>query len=142
MTCELCGGTENVFLDNYITCTSCGNQMTYQPKYVHGYSRPFQHRRQQYYSRIKRFAQKLRDIKSDIIGYNTEDILSTYSLIEFAWNMCSNRTRKYFFSQKVVLFFILELLGIQLVVPVLKNKDRTDHQLGRMRELVDSSKFL
>ena len=38
--------------------------------------------------------------------------------------------------KKVVLFFILAALEIDLEVPVLKNKERTDEQLARMDEIL------
>ena len=83
----------------------------------------------------KRFAKTLKSMKSEIIGRNTEAILNVYSSLEFSWNVSQEKTRKYFFSQKVILFFILDKLNIKLEVPVLKNKDRTEQQLGRMQEL-------
>jgi len=108
----------------------------YKPTYIQGYATPYLPTRKQYYSRIKRFAKKLLDMKSDIIGDNTERILLFYGLLEFAWNVSNKRTRKYFFSQKVVLFFILKALQISLEVPVLKNKERTEQQLNRMDEIL------
>ena len=75
-------------------------------------------------------------MKSDVIGNWTEDILCLYSAIEFKFNMKQNKERKYFYSQKVVLFFILARLGINLIVPVLKNPDRTEIQVRSMEELL------
>jgi len=72
----------------------------------------------------------------DVIGENTELILQVYGLLEFCWNMSQNKKRKYFFSQKVVLFFILGFIGVDLKVPVLKNQLRTQQQLERMAEIL------
>ena len=66
----------------------------------------------------------------------TENILLLYGKLEFGWNVSAEKTRKYFFSQKVVLFFILKILEIDLEVPVLKNKDRTEEQLRRMCDIL------
>ena len=92
--------------------------------------------RRQYYSRAKRFMKVLKGMRSDIIGANFEHILQTYSYIEFLWNMKPDKIRKYFFSQKVVLWFILQRLEIKLDVPVLKNKDRTLEQVTSMEALL------
>ena len=135
MTCPSCESTDKVVANNYVTCTSCGLMYEYEPTYVQGYSTPYQHMRKQYYSRIKRFKKKLLDMKSDLIGEHTENILQMYGVLEFSWNICREKTRKYFFSQKVVLFFILKILSINLSVPVLKNKGRTDQQLKRMCDI-------
>ena len=137
MTCP-CGSTSTVLADNYNTCTSCGLMFEYEPKYVQGYSTPYQHVRKQYYSRIKRFRKKLLDMKSDLIGENTEPILQLYGVLEFGWNISKDKKRKYFFSQKVVLYFLLKVLKINLAVPVLKNKDRTEEQLKRMCYIFES----
>ena len=136
MTCTDCGATENITENNYVTCTKCGLMFEYKPKYIQGYATPRLPSRKQYYSRIKRFAKKLLDMRCNVIGNNTERILLFYGLLEFAWNVSTKRTRKYFFSQKVVLFFILKALEISLEVPVLKNKERTEEQLLRMDEIL------
>ena len=142
MTCSECGSTENIIENNYLTCTNCGLMFEYKPKYIQGYATPRLPNRKQYYSRIKRFAKKLLEMESDVIGDNTERILLFYGLLEFAWNVCDKRTRKYFFSQKVVLFFILAALKIDLSVPVLKNKERTEEQLARMAEILKTPGLL
>ncbi len=108
----------------------------YEPKYVQGYSSMQQRHRKQYYSRIKRFAKKLKEMKNDVIGKHTYDILTAYGLLEFGWNMTPRTKRKYFYSQKVVLFFILKNLEIDVEVPVLKNKDRTLEQIDAMKKIV------
>ena len=132
-----CGSTDSVVIENYLTCLDCGNMMKYEPKWVMSYACPQFFYRKCYYSRIKRFQKKLLEMKSNVIGDWTEDILCLYSAIEFKFNMKRNKERKYFFSQKVVLFFILAKLGIDLIVPVLKNPDRTETQLKSMAELLE-----
>ena len=47
-----------------------------------------------------------------------------------------DKKRKYFYSQKVILWFILKRLGIDIEVPVLKNKERTKEQVLSMNELL------
>ena len=131
-----CGCTDSIVVDNYDTCLGCGNMMKYKPKWVTTYACPQFFYRKCYYSRIKRFQKKLLEMKSDVIGEWTEEILSVYSAIEFKFNMNPNKERKYFYSQKVVLFFIIARLGIDLSVPVLKNPDRTKTQLKSMTELL------
>ena len=138
MTCRECGGTHFVRADNYNTCTTCGVQAEYNCKYYNSYANGnvMSLFRRQYYSRAKRFMKVLKGMRSDIIGANFEHILQTYSYIEFLWNMKPDKTRKYFFSQKVVLWFILQRLEIKLDVPVLKNKDRTLEQVTSMEALL------
>jgi len=75
-------------------------------------------------------------MKSDIIASRFECILQMYSLLEFLWNMKADKTRKYFFSQKMVLWFILKKLDIPLTVPVLKNKERGADQILSMENLI------
>ena len=74
-------------------------------------------------------------MKSELIGKHSEDILCMYGRLEFAWNCLREKKRKYFFSQKVVMYFILKILGIDLTVPLLKNADRTKEQLQSMCKL-------
>ncbi len=136
MTCPNCSATHSLVIQNYRTCTSCGTMFEYEPKYVQGYSSMQQRHRKQYYSRIKRFAKKLKEMKNDVIGKHTYDILTAYGLLEFGWNMTPRTKRKYFYSQKVVLFFILKNLEIDVEVPVLKNKDRTLEQIDAMKKIV------
>jgi len=75
-------------------------------------------------------------MKSDIIATSFECILQMYSTLEFLWNMKVEKTRKYFFSQKMVLWFILKRLDIPLSVPVLKNKERGSEQIESMENLI------
>ena len=136
MTCRECLGTNFVRADNYNTCTSCGVQAEYNCKYYTSYATPMSLFRRQYYSRAKRFVKVLKGMRSEIIGANFEHIMQTYSYIEFLWNMKLDKKRKYFFSQKVILWFILQRLGVGLDVPVLKNKERTLEQVTSMNDLL------
>ena len=65
-----------------------------------------------------------------------ECILNLYGFLEFMWNNKVGKQRKYFFATKVMLFFILERLGVQKDVPLLKNQDRNDKQLQALGELL------
>ena len=135
MSCS-CGSTESLVIENYMTCTTCGLCSEYMPTYVQSYNNPRVHYRKCYYSRIKRFQKKMREMKSELIGKYSEDILLMYGRLEFAWNCLINKKRKYFFSQKVVMYFILKVLEIDIVVPQLKNKERTREQIESMCKLL------
>ena len=74
-------------------------------------------------------------MKSELIGEYSEEILCLYGRLEFLWNCSTEKKRKYFFSQKVVMYFILKILGIDLTVPLLKIADRTKEQLQSMCKL-------
>ena len=134
--CTDCGENDFVLENNWRTCIHCGLENQYQPKYYVSYALPRHEHRRQYYSRAKRFTKVLRYMKSELIAEYFEPILELYSLIEFLWNINPNKNRKYFFSQKVMLWFILDRLGIPLHVPVLKNEDRSIEQIKRIRKLV------
>ena len=134
MSCS-CENSNSVVFENYLTCTSCGLCSEYRPTYVMSYNNPRVHYRKCYYSRIKRFQKKMREMKSELIGKYSEEILCLYGRLEFAWNCSREKKRKYFFSQKVVMYFILKILGIDLTVPLLKNADRTKEQLQSMCKL-------
>ena len=134
--CTDCSGTDFAVIENWNTCLSCGLQAAYAPKYYTSYALPRAEFRRQYYSRAKRFTKVLRNMKSEVIASMFECILQMYSLLEFRWNMKVNKTRKYFFSQKMVLWFILKRLDIPLIVPVLKNKDRGELQIDAMDKLI------
>ena len=47
-----------------------------------------------------------------------------------------DKERKYFFSQKMVLWFILKTLDIPLSVPVLKNHDRGTKQIQAIEKML------
>ena len=134
--CTECDGTDFAVIENWNTCLSCGLQGVYRPKYYTSYALPRMEFRRQYYSRAKRFTKVLRNMKSEVIASVFESILQMYSLLEFRWNMKVNKTRKYFFSQKMVLWFILNRIGIPLIVPVLKNKQRGELQIEAMDQLI------
>ena len=140
MSCS-CGGTQNVVVENYRTCISCGLCSEYCPTYVMSYNNPRTYYRKCYYSRIKRFQKKLREMRSDLISEHAEDILLLYGRLEFAWNNMFTKKRKYFFSQKVVMYFLLKILEIDIAVPLLKNKDRTKEQLESMVKLLPENVF-
>ena len=133
-----CGESQFVVVNNYQTCVNCGRENEYCPKYYVSYAMPRQEYRRQYYSRAKRFTKVLWRMKSDIIGKYFEHILEMYSLIEFLWNMKHDKDRKYFFSQKVILWYILKYFEIPIEVPLLKNKERSQKQLKTITELVEN----
>ena len=134
--CTECNGTDFAVIENWNTCLSCGLQGRYTPRYYTSYALPMAEFRRQYYSRAKRFTKVLKNMKSEVIASWFENIMQMYSRLEFRWNMKVDKIRKYFFSQKMVLWFILERLGIQLSVPVLKNKERGALQIHSMEKLI------
>ena len=103
MSCLGCKGTKFVKAENYNTCISCGRQAEYNPTYYTSYAMPVPNFRRQYYSRARRFIKVLKGMKSEMVAEHFEDILQTYSFIEFLWNMKADKKRKYFYSQKVIL---------------------------------------
>ena len=131
-----CGSTDFVVENNWETCIRCGLENNYEPKFFTSYALPRHVYRRQYYSRAKRFTKVLLDMENELIAKSFEDILELYSLIEFHWINHRNKTRKYFYSQRVVLWFILQKLNIPINVPVLKNKERSLDQIGSILEVL------
>ena len=136
MSCDNCGGTHLVQIDAYLVCTVCGLEKE-NAVYVAGYSNPMLHKRMQYYSRLKRFRKTVMELRCDKLGRAMDDILDLYAFLEFMWNNSRERTRKYFFATKVMLYFIVGRLGIEKEVPLLKNKDRNKRQLAALERLLE-----
>ena len=75
-----------------------------------------------------------------LLGESMEDILHAYSTIEFLWaTFPPNSNRKYFFSRKIVLFFIVNKLNLDVIVPVLKDEYRTKIQLENLKQLIEKA---
>ena len=140
MSCDYCGGTSLVQIDAFRVCTACGSEKK-NPVYISGYGNPMTHKRLQYYSRIKRFRKTIVEMRSELLGKAMEPILNLYAFLEFMWNNKHDKTRKYFFATKVMLFFCLQQLGIDKVVPLLKNKDRNVKQLLALEALMQSNQM-
>ena len=77
-------------------------------------------------------------MKSEILGAAMEQILDLYSNIEFFWSS-QKENRKYFFSRKVILFFIVHALELEVDVPVLKDEERTETQLKSIETVFEVS---
>ena len=137
MTCPECESDNMRVLDNWLTCIDCGtvDNNEYRPTWVHSYNCPQLPRRRQYYSRCKRFLQYVREMKSDVLGNAMEAILTLYSSVEFFW-LLRVTERKYFFSRKVILAYIVKRLGLGISVPVLKDVERTTEQMKAIAALV------
>ena len=135
MSC-ICGSEKFVIANNFRTCTACGLENSYAPKYYVSYSQPCHEFRRQYYSRAKRFTKVLLDMKSDLIATDFENILQLYALVEFHWINDTTKKRKYFFSQKIILWYILKQLGIPLDVPMLKNRQRSREQIQSIAKIL------
>jgi hypothetical protein len=109
----------------------------HRPTYVASYSCPQVPRRRQYYSRCKRFKKYVQFFGFEALFSNMENILCAYSTIEFLWStMKRENDRKYFFSRKVVLFFIVDNLELGVEVPVLKDAERTEKQLHSLLNII------
>lgn len=135
--CTACDSDRCVNVDNYLTCTKCGLMFEHCPKYVISYNCPQVPRRRQYYSRCKRFKKYVQCFRQDVLFKQMEDILYAYSTIEFLWSTLKRKDgRKYFFSRKVVLFFIVDNLELGVEVPVLKDAERTEKQLTSLKKIV------
>ena len=65
-----------------------------------------------------------------------ENILELYALVEFHWINDNAKKRKYFFSQKIILWYILKQLGIPLEVPMLKNRQRSREQIQSIAKIL------
>ena len=127
MPCE-CGSTNFAVIDNYNTCLECGTCAEYAPVMTFSYNHPYSHRPRAYYNRVKRFKQYVFAQKETILFDFINEILDLYNYVEFFWGVCKG-TRKYFFSRKVMLFFIVERLGLGIQVPLLKDQERNAAQL-------------
>ena len=139
MPCPSCYSKECVHVDNHVTCTSCGLMYEHKPQYVQSYTdinSPY--RRKTYYNRIKRFAKKLKESQYTEIHRATEKLLRLYGILEFGWGIFHNGTRKYFFSQKVVLYCLARLSNLDLDLPLLKNANRSDVQLRAIAGIFES----
>ena len=136
-TCPDCNCSRCLEIDGYLTCTQCGLMFEHRPKYVVSYNCPQVPRRRQYYSRCKRFKKYVMFFGYPELGSAMEDVLHAYSTIEFLWaTFPRDDSRKYFFSRKVVLFFIVDQLELGVEVPVLKDEERTKNQLEKLEQLL------
>jgi hypothetical protein len=135
--CTACDSQKCINIDNFLTCTQCGLMFEHRPTYVTSYNCPQVPRRRQYYSRCKRFKKYVQVFGFEPLFSNMENILYAYSTIEFLWStMKRDDGRKYFFSRKVVLFFIVENLQLGVEVPVLKDEERTEKQLKSLHSIL------
>ena len=138
LICE-CGSKDFFVIDNYNTCLGCGMCHEYAPVMTFSYNHPYNTRPRAYYCRVKRFKQYVKDQKNNILSGCIDEILDLYNYIEFFWGV-SERNRRYFFSRKVMLFFIVTRLGLNIKTPLLKDKERTVEQLASIEKLVARGK--
>jgi len=137
--CEYCEGNKFFVIDNYDTCTTCGNQREYTPVFTFSYSHMCTSRPKAYYCRTKRFQTFVMNQRSHELNEAISKILDLYTLVEFHWSI-EKQGRKYFFSRKVILYFIVSELGLDVEVPLLKDKERTALQLTGISNLVAGAK--
>ena len=102
----MCEHENWAFIEGQKCCTDCGTYLN-ERVYITSYNRSFSYyRRQPIYSRQKRFYEYLIKQTDGTIGEAIEEIMLTFSRIEFFWNLKKQRERKYFFNRSVTLFFI------------------------------------
>ena len=128
--CKSCGSTAMFQIEGRLTCTSCGNitdQQAYTWSYNHHCS-PMNQRA--VYNRTKRFTEFIRSLRKNQFRGRLNDILDIYNQIEFYFGLhVKGVERKYFYSRKVVLFYIASRLEIDVVLPLLKDAERNEVQL-------------
>ena len=134
MSCD-CGSDRFAVVENWNTCLQCGTCVEYSPIMTFSYNHQCNSRPRAYYCRVKRFKQYIAEQKSIILFSNIDDILDLYNYVEFFFGVCE-RKRKYFFSRKVMLFFIVNRLGLDIKTPLLKDEERTVQQLKSIEELM------
>ena len=88
------------------------------------------------YNRTKRFTEFIRSLKKNQFRGRLNDILDIYNQIEFYFGLhVKGVERKYFYSRKVVLFYIASRLEIDVVLPLLKDAERNELQLRSILDL-------
>ena len=119
-----------------MTCTSCGtttSEQMYTWSYNH-HCAPLEQRA--VYNRTKRFTEFIRSLRKNEFRGKLNDILDVYNQIEFYFGLhVKGVERKYFYSRKVVLFYIAKRLGIEVVLPLLKDTERNEVQLKSILDL-------
>ena len=130
-TCTECGEDAVHHIANHMTCTHCGLENRYAPVFTSSYNNPSTRRPRAYYCRAKRFKNWFHSLNLDLQKH-TEAILSLYTLIEFHW-ACRKKKRRYFFSRKVLLYYITRLLDLPYEnCPLLKDEERIKDQLSEL----------
>ena len=136
LNCEHCGSSDLIQTESGMCCRVCG-VMSSQPIFTWSYGQsvaPLQQRA--IYNRTKRFTEFIRSLKFPEFRGRLNDILDLYNTIEFHFAMrVKNKERKYFYSRKVVLFYIAARLGIDVKVPLLKDNNRNEEQLTSIQNL-------
>ena len=135
-TCKQCGSTALFQIEGMLTCTECGaatEKQAFTWSYNH-HSAPMNQRA--VYNRTKRFTEYIRSLKRNAFLGKLNDILDIYNQIEFYFALhVKGVERKYFYSRKVVLFYIADRLGIDVVLPLLKDEERNKAQLQSILDL-------
>ena len=129
--CKSCGSTMLCQVGSHLTCTNCGLMCQHRPIYTWSYNHKHSPLRQRaIYNRSKRFIEFIRSFKSDEFQGMLNPILDMYNLIEFHFAMhVKGVERKYFYSRKVVLYYIAQRLELDIELPLLKDKDRNVAQI-------------
>ena len=139
MTICDCGSEKFAVVENYNTCLECGTCHEYAPVMTFSYNHPYNSIPRAYYCRVKRFKQYVRDQNKQILFQNIDEILDLYNYVEFFWGITKGK-RRYFFSRKVMLFFIVQRLGLEISTPLLKDQERTEEQLQSIMRLLERGK--
>ena len=135
MRCVCGTETHGIQEDNGLWCETCGASLGMGPRFVVGYCQSHS-RRNQVYSRRKRFGKYLQEVVDDVrILRAYYRILDLYSQYEFVW-MGTPSTRKYFFAKPVMLKGCCQVLGLPTDdLPSLKDKNREIEQAKQLESL-------
>ena len=135
--CEHCSGNQLVEIDGHLTCTDCGTVSSCNPVFTWSYEQsgaPLQHRA--VYNRTKRFIEFIRGLRKNEFMGHLDKILDLYNQIEFYFSLyVKGEGRKYFYSRKVILFYIAKRLGIEVDLPLLKDRSRNESQIQSILDL-------
>ena len=146
-SCTNCGGCNLSHVGSYLTCLDCGLMMLHQPVYTFSYDENYSPMRQRaVYNRTKRFTEFIFSFENAALKTKLREILDMYNIIEFYFAIHKKGTeRKYFYSRKVVLRYIVKRLDIDFDVPLLKDMDRNKKQIAsilELRDIADKNHFL
>ena len=135
--CKSCGSSNLCQVESHLTCTDCGLMCSHRPIYTWSYNHKHSLMRQRaIYNRSKRFVEFIRSFKNDEFNGMLNQILDMYNLIEFYFAMhVKGVERKYFYSRKVVLFYIAKRLELDIELPLLKDKERNESQIRSILNL-------
>ena len=135
-----CCQAETIIENNSEWCTGCGKEIRGFCQWVVSYNNPNQ-RKLKYpvYSRTKRFKNYVTSLMEKVLFINFDDILDVFGLVEFNWNIHGCPNRYYFFNKSCVLYYILNLLDLDVKIRTLKDKERVKTQFDAIEHLLSNA---